>query len=214
MKKLLAFGLAAVLACGFCGCANEESSSQTSSAPQSVSTAVSSETSVKETANGDFDWDKAMSDFYIDDKKMIKMKYPFSESVLGENFIFEVDESQYTSGDEYGDGWLTVVVNHKDYNGWWLFKAQYKGITKDEYKPDLAPDKIYTISGPIVQGIKEGTSMENVYALWGKPDKIEEGVISSPRTKVFYYGKENGQRLCLRYDHTTNKVESISFEFN
>ena len=216
MKKALCLGLAAALACGLCGCAKKEESSLQTSAPQSASQTTSTETLSSETTSsseiptGSFDWDKAMSDFYIDG---IKMKYPFSESVLGEKFIFNVDEARYTSGDEYGDGWLTIVVDHKDHTSWWIFEARYNGVTKETYKPDLAPDKIYSIPEPVIQGIKEGTLMEDVYALWGKPDETEETVISSPRTKVYYYGKEDGQRLCLRYDNTTNKVESIEIDF-
>ena len=213
-KRAVALFATMALLCGFTGCKKEEvegssNSVVSTSKDVSISNFESTTTSTLETT-GKFDWDKAMSDFYIDD---IKMKYPFSESVLGEKFIFNVDEARYTSGDEYGDGWLTIVVDHKDHTSWWIFEARYNGVTKETYKPDLAPDKIYSIPEPVIQGIKEGTLMEDVYALWGKPDETEETVISSPRTKVYYYGKEDGQRLCLRYDNTTNKVESIEIYF-
>lgn len=213
-KRLAALTLAASLLCGIAGCSKEQAISPASgngvvsnSENVSISGFESDTTSILETT-GKFDWDKALSEFYIDS---IKMEFPFSESSLGENFIFKIDEARYTSDD--GNGCLTVVVDYKDYNGLWLFEAQYKGITKETYKPDLVPDKIYSIDRPIVQGIKEGTSMDNVYALWGKPDETEQTVLSSDRTKVIYYGKDDGQRLCLRYNNNSNMVESIEIDF-
>lgn len=211
MKKVLCVVLAAALACGLCGCAKkEESSVQTStsqsmpnSVTQSVSQAISAETSVTEAPAGSFDWDKAISELYING---IKMEYPFSESSLGADFKFD-DDPIYN---EFGD-YLTIVVDHKDCRGLWLFEARYKGITKETYNPDLVPDRIYSLYHPSVQGIEEKTSMEDVYAIWGEPDEYEEG---KHFNSSVYYGKKEGQKLYVYYDKTTNKVELIEIDFN
>lgn len=151
---------------------------------------------------GSFDWDKALSEFYING---VKMEYPFSESSLGADFEFD-DEPIYN---EFGD-YLTIVVDHKDCTGVWLFEAKYKGVTKETYTPDLVPDAVYSLFYPSVQGIEEKTPMEDVYALWGEPNEVRQNTRS---TAAVYYGNDDGQKLCLWYDNTTNKVKSIEIDF-
>ena len=194
--KPFAFLLAAVMLLGLSGCDKSESSISESSSAVSDS-AIS---------NGSFDWDKALSEFYIDG---IKMEYPFSESSLGEDFKFKDESFHYNDSGNY----LTVVVDHKDCSGLWLFEAQYNGVTEDTYKPNCIPDAIYSIFEPSVQGIQEGTSMEVVYDLWGEPDEIEGKINSSDRDKAVYYGKKDRQKLYVWYNNTTNTVESIQIDF-
>ena len=196
--KPVALLLAAVLLCGTAGCRKDEERISDPESPAVVSDSAIS--------NGSFDWDKALSEFYIDG---IKMEYPFSESSLGEDFKFKDESFHYNDSGNY----LTVVVDHKDCSGLWLFEAQYNGVTEDTYKPNCIPDAIYSIFEPSVQGIQEGTSMEVVYDLWGEPDEIEGKINSSDHDKAIYYGKKDGQKLYLWYDNTTNKVESIQIDF-
>lgn len=74
------------------------------------------------------------------------MEYPFSESSLGTDFKFDDDPIYNDIGD-----YITIVVDHKDCNGLWLFEARYKGVTKETYKPDLVPDRIYSLFHPSIQ---------------------------------------------------------------
>ena len=210
MKKVLCAVLAAVLACGLCGCGKKEESSVQTSAPQSeqnrvmqiASQPVSTETSVNEAPAGSFDWDKAMSEFYLNG---IKIEYPFSESSLGEDYEFD-DEPIYNDIGDY----LTIVVDHKECGGLWFFEARYKGVTKETYKPELVPDRIYSLYHPSVQGIKEKTPMENVYAIWGEPDETEEG---KHYNSAVYYGKIERQKLYIYFDKTKDRVELIEIDF-
>lgn len=221
-KKVALLLTAAALLCGLAGCGKKETSSpvpeSVSSVPEEKSEAVqSSETDSDNSVSsesqntevtaptGSFDWDKALSEFYIDG---IKIEYPFSESSLGPDFEYS-DKPSYN---EIGDH-LTFSVDHKDCNGLWLFEARYKGVNKETYTPDLVPDRIYSMHYPSVQGIEENTSMEDVYALWGLPDEIEEKEHSSDHDTAVYYGKKDGQKLYLWYDNTTNKVELIEIDF-
>lgn len=210
MKKVLCAVLAAALACGLCGCGKKEESSAQTGTPQSepnrvmqiASQPATTETSVNETPTGSFDWDKALSELYIGD---VKIEYPFSESSLGSDFIFD-DEPIYN---EFGD-YLTIVVDHKDCRGLWFFEARYKGVTKETYTPDLVPDRIYSLYHPSVQGIKEKTSKEDVYALWGEPDEYEE---MNHFNSAVYYGKKEGQKLYIDFDKTKDRVELIEIDF-
>ena len=177
-------------------------SAEPNSVTQSVSEVTSAETSVNEAPAGGFDWDKAMSEFYLNG---IKIEYPFSESSLGEDYEFD-DEPIYNDIGDY----LTIVVDHKDCRGLWFFEARYKGVTKETYKPDLVPDRIYSLYHPSVQGIKEKTPMEDVYALWGEPDETEE---RKHYNSAVYYGKKEGQKLYIYFDKTKDRVELIEIDF-
>ena len=206
LKRVLCAVLAAALACGLCGCArSEESSAQPDSVNNLARTnpIIDDETTSKsEAPAGKFDWDKALSEFYLND---IKIEYPFSESSLGEDYEFD-DEPIYN---EFGD-YLTIVVDRKDHQGMWFFEAVYKGVTKETYTPDLVPDRIYSLLRPSVQGIKENTPRDNVYAIWGEPDETEEG---KHFNSAIYYGKEEGQKLYLYFDKTKDTVKLIEIDF-
>lgn len=175
-KIAIALLTTAALLCGLTGCSGNET--------------------------GSFDWDKALSEFYING---VKMEYPFSESSLGADFEFD-DEPIYN---EFGD-YLTIVVDHKDCTGVWLFEANYKGVTKETYTPDLVPDAVYSLFYPSVQGIEEKTPMEDVYALWGEPNEVTQG---NHGDTAVYYGNDDGQKLYVKYDHEKNEVILITIDF-
>lgn len=195
--KPFALLLAAVLLCGTTGCSKNEERNSDPESPAVVSDSAIS--------NGSFDWDKALSEFYIDG---IKMEYPFSESSLGEDFTF--DDKTYDEATDL----LIITVDHKENNaGLWLFKAEYIGISPETYNYECVPSAIYSVYNPEIQGIKEGTLMDSVYALWGKPNEIKDNPRETDYDSAVYYGKEDVQKIYVRYDNTTNKVESIQIDF-
>lgn len=199
LKRTAALLLMGTMLCGLAGCSKNEGGSS-----QSISNSSGASSEIK-ALMGSFDWDKALSEFYIDG---IKMEYPFSEGSLGENFIFDDTPSYGAVADT-----LIVTVDHKGCKGLWLFKAEYRGITPETYSPDCVPDALYSMYNPSFQGVMEKTSMNDVYDLWGKPDKIEDELDESGYNTAVYYGDESGKRLYLRYDIATNEVESIKIDF-
>lgn len=209
---MIALLAGAALLCGIAGCENTEGNisapeSSTNSDTSNVEdSSVTESESSETTQTGKFDWDAAMNDFYING---IKMEYPFSESSLGEDFTFEVDEAFYN----YVGDYLKIIVDHKDCKGLWLFEAEYKGINEDTYTPDCVLSSIYSMYKPSIQGIKYDTLMDEVYKIWGEPNEVIDRTNKSDRNTATYYGKEEGQKVILSYDNTTNEILTISIDF-
>lgn len=52
--------------------------------------------------------------------------------------------------------------------------------------------------------------MEDVYALWGELNEVTQG---NHGDTAVYYGKDDGQKLYIKYDNEKNKVILITIDF-
>ena len=162
--------------------------------PQTETTAQSEETAGSPTGSGTFDWDTAMSQATFNGKAI---PMPFSVNDLGEGYhMGAMDDdpvaNDYCMGGLYdSDGALMAVLEF------------YHVLTKD-YTDDYPVGNVGELRGLCIQGIQEGTPMEQVYATWGEPDEKTSDTCC-------YNCPDKGIIVNYEGDHVSSFI--IDFEF-
>ena len=170
------------------GCSNNNTD------PQTETTAQSEETAGSPTGSGTFDWDTAMSQATFNGKAI---PMPFSVNDLGEGYhMGAMDDdpvaNDYCMGGLYdSDGALMAVLEF------------YHVLTKD-YTDDYPVGNVGELRGLCIQGIQEGTPMEQVYATWGEPDEKTSDTCC-------YNCPDKGIIVNYEGDHVSSFI--IDFEF-
>ena len=155
---------------------------------------------------GEFDWNVAMENFYIDGRKI---EVPFSLNSLGSDYY---SNDEYPAFNDYSN-YLLFSITHKDYDGISLCYLEFKNVTEDEYTDDCLASAVHTITRPCLQGIEIDSTMELVYETWGEPDEIAGKMVESNTDIAKYYGEKEGQVVYIMYNNITNMVKALYVDF-
>lgn len=200
MKKFFSVLLCiTVMMCSVAGCGQGKKPSDKSN--ESDSNSVTADDSSTEASTGELDWNEAKKDITFDGKKI---DFPFSVNDLGENYKMKyIYDSAF--GDKSCDG--EVVKINSDGSESTACYLTFYDLTADEYTDDTKCTEIRSRKPLTVQGIGEGSSLEDAEKLWGKPYKTD-------KVFAFYLSKSGTERIALKYDTETNKVESVYITLN
>ena len=160
----------------------------------SAETSTNSETSTAGT--GTFDWDTAMSQTTLDGKAI---PMPFTMNDLGD---------EYHLGEVVDDPFINDCCSAGLYNSnddRIALLEFYHVLTKD-HTNDCLIGYIGFSENISVQGVQEGISMEQVYAIWGQPSEWTDN------HKLAYYYDVPDERISLLIDDE-EKISSMQIDF-
>ena len=197
--KLILLLCSLIYISAFVGCGNESSKTDVSDNPNSTSqeqNVISSENSSE-----GFDWETVKQDITLDGKKI---DVPFSVNDLGEGYKMGA-----VSDDYLGENSCHGLLKKSDENGAnsWVCTLYFDGLKSDEYNDDIKCTRITAADTLTVQGIGEGSSLEDAEKLFGTPYEKTD-------LFAFYLSKSETERIEIRYDSETNKVERVDITLN
>ena len=172
------------------GCSNSNTD------PQTETTVQLEETAGSLTGSGTFDWDTAMSQTTLDGKAI---PMPFTMNDLGDEYHLGLMENNPFTD----DGCTAELYNSND--DIIALLEFYHVLTKD-YTNDCPIGYIGISENISVQGVQEGISMEQVYAIWGQPSEWTDN------HKLAYYYDVPDERISLVIDDE-EKISSMHIDF-
>ena len=183
-----------MLMCSAVGCGADKSNSSSTSESKSDS-------SLSEASTGSFDWNEVKNDITLDGKKI---DFPFSVNDLGEGY-----KMKYIYDSAFGDKSCSgeVVMINPDGSESTSCYLIFDDLTADEYNDDVKCSSISNPKDLSVQGIGEGSSLEEAEKIFGKPYKKDE-------IFAFYLSTTGNERIELKYDTETDKVKTVYITLN
>ena len=192
-RKILSLFLCSVMLAGAaCGCGVDNNLE-----PDSTADSVGTTENLSE----GFDWEKVKQDITFDGRKI---DFPFCVNDLGKGY--EMDYIYDSLFEEKCCDGAVVKVNDdgSEEKVCYLF---FDGITAEEYTDDTKCSDISHADSLIVQGIGEGSSLDDAEKVFGKPYKSDE-------VFYFYLSKTGTERIELKYDKETKNVKSVQITLN
>ena len=193
MKKQILYAalcmLMASCALSSCGSNKKESSVSESQSTSAVGSTSSSD---------GFDWDIVKQDITRDGNKI---DFPCSANDLGKDYIMsKINDDLFGENMCYGS-----VDKPGEYTNTMICMVYFYGVKADDYNSSVKCSSIAFAPTLYVQGIGEGSSMEDAEKVFGKPYDTNE-------VANYYLSKSGKERITIYYDEETNKVEQIQIK--
>lgn len=155
---------------------------------------------------GIFDWDTAMSQTTLEGKEV---PMPFSVNDLGETYELSGLVNAF-----FGGSGCTASILNKAYEDSEtgevaekrLGSVSFDYVSAEEYTDDCKISYVARMDALCVQGIQEGVPMEQVYAAWGEPNEVINGV-------SYYYGDTECSKAVIVYSDEENCVDQMNVDF-